>query len=86
MTRLNEYTLDYSAHGCGRNTDRAQVASISLREAAAHASASAVIRALFSRMDPDAQQELVDWLQSQINANRTARVYAAAREGMGAGV
>jgi len=68
------------------NTDRAQVASISLREAATHASAPAVIRALFSRMDPDAQQDLGHLLHGQINANRTARVIAAAREGMGAGV
>ena len=37
MTRPNEYTLDPSAHGCGRNTDRAQVAAITLREAATHA-------------------------------------------------
>ena len=59
---------------------------MNLREAATHASAPAVIRALFSRMDPDAQQELVDWLQGQINANRTARIVAAARASMGAGV
>jgi hypothetical protein len=59
---------------------------MNLREAATHASGPAVIRALFSKLDPDAQQELVDWLQAQINANRTARVIAAAREGMGAGV
>jgi hypothetical protein len=59
---------------------------MNLREAAQHASGPAVIRALFSKLDETAQQELVDWLQGQINANRTARVIAAARDSMGAGV
>jgi hypothetical protein len=59
---------------------------MNLREAATHASGQAVIRALFSKLDETAQQELVDRLQAQINENRTARVIAAAREGMGAGV
>jgi hypothetical protein len=63
------------------NTDRAQL--ISLREAADKATPGAVIRALFSRLSPDAQQELVDWLQAQINANRTARAVDAARAAMG---
>jgi hypothetical protein len=59
---------------------------MNLLDAATLASGPAVIYALFSRMDETAQQEFVNWLQAQINANRTARIVAAAREGMGEGV
>ena len=51
---------------------------MTIREAAAHASPGAVIRALFARLCPEAQQALVDSLQAEINASRVAEAKATA--------